>query len=777
MPVYVCICAGNRPPDNGYGGDDSLTVLDVSNPTSPSYVGSIRGGGSPNHLYGLTNIARKGNYAFVCAPNEVWPSYRRPKLTVVTTGGTYEFIAIYDGDVWKSSDTLGYLGVHDAASGSFITDYNPNFAIGQWRDQMDSQIFYGVARGCVFFDTSSIPDDETILSATLDFVVGSVYQPGSNFNLVLVSGDDVHNPLVLNDYGALLDNTDALANEINVSGLESRDVITFTLNALGLSKISKTGQTAFGLRSSKDINATAPTDREQIQLYSKNATEGGRLTVIDISNPASPAFVASLAEAGIEGAYDIKIKGDYAFVVTGWENRLVAVDISDPAHPFVAGTVSYGALDMGWPMSLELKDNYAFIASEGYGLMVYDISDPTNMSYVTHLEDYYGVFVIVDGDYAYISDHWGWSLWIVNISNPASPTTVSTLLLNYSGYTSAPVGLAKVGNYLYVCGFGNWDFFIIDVSNPATPSVIGYLDIYTALGEMVGYDDISPRPREVVVKDNYAFITAADQQPKDGVLVLDISNPASIFIAGYILGSGAPNYLQMAYGLAFPPVGEIVIPTVTTDPASAIGPVNATLNGTLDNDGGEACECGFEWGETDSYGNTTPTESKTSDQTFLQAIASLNPGITYHFRAFAINSAGTGYGADRTFTTKSAPVVKTRGVTSIELDSAVLIGELIDDGGEACEVSFQWGLTEMYGNETTWQGGKHTQDGFWHIIASLEPDTTYHFRAQARNIIGTGTGEDMVFKTKKREEAEVGVPYSVLNPALLLLIEEEPVFV
>jgi len=40
-------------------------------------------------------------------------------------------------------------------------------------------------------------------------------------------------------------------------------------------------------------------------------------------------------------------------------------------------------------------------------------------------------------------------------------------------------------------------------------------------------------------------------------------------------------------------------PEVTTDPALWIGPLSATLDGTLYSGGGiEPCDCGFEWGET-----------------------------------------------------------------------------------------------------------------------------------------------------------------------------------
>ncbi len=108
-------------------------------------------------------------------------------------------------------------------------------------------------------------------------------------------------------------------------------------------------------------------------------------------------------------------------------------------------------------------------------------------------------------------------------------------------------------------------------------------------------------------------------------------------------GSDAPYIYTYEPGLA--------APSVSSDPATEMSAVSAKPNGTLDDDGGEACDCGFEWGETIAYGNTTPTQSRTSGQTFAQTIIGLDPNKTYHFRAFATNSAGTSYGADTTFTT------------------------------------------------------------------------------------------------------------------------------
>jgi len=79
----------------------------------------------------------------------------------------------------------------------------------------------------------------------------------------------------------------------------------------------------------------------------------------------------------------------------------------------------------------------------------------------------------------------------------------------------------------------------------------------------------------------------------------------------------------------------------------------ATLNGTLIDDGGQACDCGFEWGETTAYGNTTPTESKTTGQTFSQVITGLSVSTLYYFRAIATNGAGTSYGEAQYFVTLS----------------------------------------------------------------------------------------------------------------------------
>ena len=211
-------------------------------------------------------------------------------------------------------------------------------------------------------------------------------------------------------------------------------------------------------------------------------------------------------------------------------------------------------------------------------------------------------------------------------------------------------------------------------------------------------------------------------------------------------------------------VTPIATPSTTTNAATAIGPGVGTPNGTLDDDGGEACDCGFEWGETTDYDETpTSTQSRETGQTFTQELTGLTPDTTYHYRAIATNSAGSGYGADATFTTDAVdPTIVVPTVTSdeptVEQQQAVIIGTLINCGGEDCDFLFEWGRTADYGN--TEDVGAATPDTYSEQISGLIPNTEYHFRAYATNSAGTGYGVDIKFITEQRPEVNFRPVYN-----------------
>jgi hypothetical protein len=81
---------------------------------------------------------------------------------------------------------------------------------------------------------------------------------------------------------------------------------------------------------------------------------------------------------------------------------------------------------------------------------------------------------------------------------------------------------------------------------------------------------------------------------------------------------------------------------------------SATLNGNITSIGAQnPTTRGFQYGTTTNYGSTVtdPITGSFSTGSFSRNISSLGCKTTYHFRSYATNSSGTGYGSDKTFTT------------------------------------------------------------------------------------------------------------------------------
>lgn len=102
-------------------------------------------------------------------------------------------------------------------------------------------------------------------------------------------------------------------------------------------------------------------------------------------------------------------------------------------------------------------------------------------------------------------------------------------------------------------------------------------------------------------------------------------------------------------------------PTVSTAAVSVVTETTAQCGGTITADGGAAVTaCGVCWST-----NVDPTtaDSKTADAaasgSFSSSATGLTAGTQYYIRAYATNSAGTGYGAAESFTTTAASTTVT----------------------------------------------------------------------------------------------------------------------
>jgi hypothetical protein len=103
-----------------------------------------------------------------------------------------------------------------------------------------------------------------------------------------------------------------------------------------------------------------------------------------------------------------------------------------------------------------------------------------------------------------------------------------------------------------------------------------------------------------------------------------------------------------------------IAPTVETGAASAVTGNSATLNATVNPDGGEVTACKFEYGPADeNFGSSvTCTSSPGSGESpvaVMAPITGLVPNTQYHFRIVATNATGTSRGSEALFKTLRVP--------------------------------------------------------------------------------------------------------------------------
>jgi len=202
--------------------------------------------------------------------------------------------------------------------------------------------------------------------------------------------------------------------------------------------------------------------------------------------------------------------------------------------------------------------------------------------------------------------------------------------------------------------------------------------------------------------------------------------------------------------------GAATAPTIATGTTTGITSTVATCAGNITSDGGAAITAkGICYGASINP-DITGTKVIVAGSTigvFTGNLTSLTAGNTYHYRAYATNSAGTAYGADSTFTTATGavvPVVVTGVASAIATTTATVAGDVTNDGGTTLtEKGICFGITvnpDITGTKVIVSG---TSIGaFTGNLTGLTASTLYHARAYATNAIGSSYGADITFTTQ-----------------------------
>ena len=214
--------------------------------------------------------------------------------------------------------------------------------------------------------------------------------------------------------------------------------------------------------------------------------------------------------------------------------------------------------------------------------------------------------------------------------------------------------------------------------------------------------------------------------------------------------------MESSYNWTFTDGGEdcpVAEPSMETLEAENVEVVSATLRGELTNMGGDSSvNVFFRWGERNQgLINSTSPQSLSSIGTFSETVSGLSGGTTYDFKAVGVNEGGEGKGEVESFTTITPvpPTVETIGADPLGGVTFLLKGEVIEHGREdVFEVGFDWSTTSgWYGNEKNKKSFAYTDD-YFEAEVNLTPQTTYYFRAKARNDDGWSYGEEESFRVE-----------------------------
>ncbi len=240
------------------------------------------------------------------------------------------------------------------------------------------------------------------------------------------------------------------------------------------------------------------------------------------------------------------------------------------------------------------------------------------------------------------------------------------------------------------------------------------------------------------------------------IYVSGLSPNTTYYVRGYAINSAGTAYGSQ---LSFTTGSAPVTPTVSTDsPATNIGPTGATVGGNVSSDGGASVtERGVCYNTSGSptTSNSVVT-SGTGTGSFSVSLSGLSQSTTYYARGYAINSAGTSYGSQISFTTSGAATTPTvvsgwsdpwssvHRTSPSKNDIGTITNEVTSDGGSTItERGIIHSIT--YSTPTVDNATKVIVSGttgtFDAVILNYYRDgQTFYWRAYATNAQGTSYG-------------------------------------
>lgn len=524
---------------------DVIAIVDITNKAAPSMVGSYT---DATNLASVDTLAVSGNYIYahggggrlviIDATTKSSPTL----VSVTTNTASYGGKFAVSGNYLYSSGTSG-LTISDISnplaptvSKTFLSGGTAGFVSG-------TNLFAVTSNGIKSYNVTTPPSATLTQTYTITGLFAGISSVAASGNYAYIVASTRHqfhvvdvtdrlNPSVI--WTITNATTLASAKGVAVSGnyayvVGSNYITVIDITVPSAANIVGTLSDATNLAGAKDVYVSGN--------YAFVMTSSG-VTVVNVATKTAPVYQTKVTSALMIGCTQMTPSGSYLFFSCSTSTSMAIVNISTPTSPILTGTYQ-DATQLAAASSIAVVGSYAYLGVTG-GMTVMNVSNPASPSFVSTKPNGYGAINVVHNNSNFLFTSYGGYMVYMSIRSAPGPKWLQNFYCRACGSTIPR--MASTTNNLYVISTGGY-FQIWDISPKTVPPEQNLN--YNLANKLDG-------ARAIKVVGNFAYVLAPNTSR---LTIADISNPAAPTIVGSIFDG------SLASGLSVDVVGGVAYVT------------------------------------------------------------------------------------------------------------------------------------------------------------------------------------------------------------------------